>query len=206
MQRKIWRSFLVLSALLCVCWLQPLPGLAQKTPAEGEIFPELTLPLPQKMEERKYLDIEQGPFRLSQVNSEIVIIQIFSMYCPHCQKEAPNVNALFDAISARPEMKSRVKLMGIGAGNSAFEVNAFRNLYKIEFPLLPDANFTIHKLVGEVRTPYFFVLWKKPDGRRVIYSRVGTLGDPKAFLDMIALKTGIDEGKRASSNRKEDVQ
>ena len=206
MRRQFWKSCLALSVLLCACWLQPQPALAQKTPAEGEKFPEITLPLPQKVQERDYLNIEHGPFRLSQINSEIVIIQIFSMYCPYCQKEAPNVNALYEAISARPDMKSKVKLIGIGAGNSNFEVNAFRNLYKIEFPLFPDADFKIHKEVGEVRTPYFFVLWNRPEGRRVIYSNVGTLGEPKAFLDMIALKTGPNGGKQANSTRKEDKQ
>jgi len=188
MHRKFRRLSWAL-LLICVFWFEPMPGTAQTTPAEGRIFPDITLPLPNKIEEREYLNIEQGPFHLSQIDSEIVIIQIFSMYCPHCQKEAPNVNALYDAISARPEMKSRVKLIGIGAGNTAYEVNAFRNLYKIQFPLLPDAKFMVHKQLGEVQTPYFFVLWSHPAGRTVIYSRVGTLGDPGAFLDMIAEKT-----------------
>jgi peroxiredoxin len=190
MHRKFLRlSFVLL--LICAWWFDPMPGAAQETPAVGEIFPDVTLPLPNKVEEREYLNIEQGPFHLSQIDSEIVIIQIFSMYCPHCQKEAPNVNALYRAILARPEMKSRVKLVGIGAGNSAYEVNAFRTLYRIPFPLLPDEKFVIHKQVGEVPTPYFFVLWNRPAARTVIYSQVGTLGDPGAFLDMIAEKTVI---------------
>jgi peroxiredoxin len=164
---------------------------AQTAPAEGEIFPDISLPLPDKAEERDYLKIEKGPFHLSQIDSEIVIIQIFSMYCPHCQHEAPNVNALYDAILARPEMKSRVKLFGIGVGNSAYEVDAFRDHYGIPFPLLTDGDFDIHGQVGGVPTPYFFVLWNRPHALTVIYSRCGTLGDPGAFLDMIAEKTAI---------------
>lgn len=193
--RKYRLSFCVLLLLACLPGLTPQQALAQKTPAEGEIFPELSLAIPQKVEERQYLKIDQGPFKLSQIDSEILIVQIFSMYCPHCQKEAPNVNALYQAISARQGMKSRVKLMGIGAGNTAYEVNAFRNLYRIEFPLIPDPDLSVHKIIGQVGTPYFFVLWKKPNGRQVVYSKVGTIGDPEAFLDLIASRTGTKKRK-----------
>lgn len=192
------RKFFYVGALLflvCLWGFHPPAASAQKTPAEGEIFPELSLVIPQKVEERQYLRIDQGPFKLSQIDSEVLIIQIFSMYCPHCQKEAPNVNALYQEISSRQGMKTRVKLLGIGAGNSTYEVNAFRNLYKIEFPLIPDGNLTVHKQLGQVGTPYFFVLWKKPNGRQVVYSKVGSIGDPKAFLDMVAARTGMGGSK-----------
>ncbi|MGA2400685.1 MAG: redoxin domain-containing protein [Syntrophobacteraceae bacterium] len=179
---------IMLLFLLCLS-NSPLPALfAQNTPDEGEMFPELKLAVPQKMEQREYLNIDQNPFLLSKVDSEVLIVEIFSLYCPYCQKEAPNVNALFDAISASPELKSRVKVLGIGAGNSPFEVNAFRDLFTIEFPLIPDGDFAVHKMLGQVRTPYFFVLWKKPAGWLVVYSRVGSIGDPRAFLELIFSK------------------
>jgi thiol-disulfide isomerase/thioredoxin len=181
--------------LLCVSQYRLPALLADDTPAEGEMFPKLELPLPQEMYEREYLKVAKGPFLLSQVDSEVLIIQIFSMYCPHCQKEAPNVNALYEAITARPEIKSRIKMLGIGAGNSSFEVNAFRDCFKIEFSLIPDEDMTVYTRLGKVGTPYFFVLWKKPDGWQVVYSKAGSIGDPKAFLELVCARTGIDHGK-----------
>ena len=152
---KLLRIPIMLLFLLCLSnW--PLPALfAQKTPAEGEMFPELKLPVPQKMEQREYLNADQDPFALSAVDSEVLIVEIFNFYCPHCQKEAPNVNALYKAISASPEMKSRIKVLGIGAGNSAHEVNAFRDLFRIEYPLIPDGDFTAHKALGQVPNSLF---------------------------------------------------
>jgi thiol-disulfide isomerase/thioredoxin len=195
------RKFLIFSLLLFLFTGLPISGsleaFALGTPEVGSVFPDLTLPLPQRFEEREYLDVEDGPFRLSQIKSDIVIIEVFSMYCPFCQKEAPNVNALYKAIADKPALRSRIKLIGIGAGNSPFEVNAFRNLYRIEFALLPDGNLALHKTLGEVRTPYFFVLLKRPDGlREVIYSQVGSFGDPQAFLDMISSRTSSVKGKK----------
>ena len=196
---KLLRIPIMLLFLLCLSnW--PLPALfAQKTPAEGEMFPELKLPVPQKMEQREYLNADRDPFALSAVDSEVLIVEIFNFYCPHCQKEAPNVNALYKAISASPEMKSRIKVLGIGAGNSAHEVNAFRDLFRIEYPLIPDGDFTAHKALGQVPTPYFFVLWKKPAGWLVVYSRAGSIGDPSAFLQLVRTRTDIGRGNRLSS-------
>lgn len=189
---RVFAVFLILVACLSNYGVQAL--LAQTTPEEGEMFPDLKLSIPQKMEEREYLNIYQGPFLLSQVDSDVLIVQIFSMYCPYCQKEAPNINALQQAIAACPGIKPRVKIIGIGAGNSVYEVNAFRDLYRIDFPLIPDADFTIHKALGQVRTPYYFVLVRKTSGLQVVYSRVGSIGDPKDFLELVCARTGMSNG------------
>ena len=56
------------------------------------------------------------------------------MYCPFCQKEAPNVNELYRIIDQDKDLKSRIKMIGIGAGNSPFEVNTFRTPMRFLFP------------------------------------------------------------------------
>ncbi|MGA2226826.1 MAG: TlpA disulfide reductase family protein [Syntrophobacteraceae bacterium] len=192
---KLLRIPVLLLFLTCLSTC-PVPALfAQNTPDEGEMFPELKLSIPQKMEQREYLNVDRDPFSLSEIDCEVLIIEVFSLYCPYCQKEAPNVNGLYEVISANPEIKQRVKVLGIGAGNSLFEVNAFRDLYRIEFPLIPDSDFTVHKMLGQVRTPYFLVLSKVPTGWLVVYSRVGGIGDPRTFLDQICAKISNARGK-----------
>ncbi len=195
MRLKSFRIPVVLLFLAClsVCPISSL--FAQETPDEGKMFPELKLSLPEATEQREYLHVNRDPFLLSDVDCEILIVEVFSLYCPYCQKEAPNVKCLYDVISANPEIKRRVKVLGIGAGNSLFEVFAFGERYGIEFPLIPDTDYTVHKMLGQVRTPYFLVLWKKPAGWLVVYSRVGSIGDPQAFLDQICAKTSNGWGK-----------
>ena len=195
MRMKLLTVPATLLFLLCV-WQYRLPALfADDAPAEGDMFPKLQLSLPEEKHDREYLKVAKDPFLLSQVDSKVLIVEIFSMYCPHCQKEAPNVNALYEAITAGPKLKSRIKMLGIGAGNSSFEAGAFKDHFKIEFPLIPDADLTVCKQLGVVGTPHFFVLWKKPGGWQVVYSKAGSIGDPKAFLELIFAKTGIGHGK-----------
>ena len=195
MRMKLLTIVATLLSMLCVSQCR-LPALfAGDIPAEGDMFPKLKLRLPREMHDRAYLKVSKDPFLLSQVDSKVLIVEIFSMYCPHCQKEAPNVNGLYKAITAGPKLKSRIKMLGIGAGNSSFEIGVFRDHYKIEFPLVPDADKIVCERLGVVGTPHFFVLWKKPGGWQVVYSKEGSIGDPKAFLELIFTRTGVGHGK-----------
>ena len=157
------------------------------TPAKGDIFPDLTLSMTEKASEKEYLGLSgKGSFRISQIKAELLILEIFSMYCPYCQKEAPIVNELYQIINKREDLKNKIRIIGVGAGNNPFEVDVFRNQYNIQFPLFSDESYSVHKSVGEVRTPYFFVIKNTRDKKNtLIYSKVGSIQDPKQFLDMI---------------------
>jgi len=171
-----------------------LSAFAGQCPSEGSAFPEISLPVPQQASEKTYLGIaETEHFTITQINAPVIIIEIFSMYCPYCQKEAPLINELYELIQSKPVLKDKIKIIGIGAGNTQFEVDFFKSEYSIPFPLLPDESFSVHKAVGEVRTPYFFVLQIKPDGsNKIIYSKAGSIQDPQTFLELIVKKTVIE--------------
>ncbi|NWF98549.1 MAG: redoxin domain-containing protein [Nitrospirae bacterium] len=165
----------------------------QKTPAEGEQFPDISIKPPENKDDIDYLGIkEKKSFKLGQIKADIVIVEIFSMYCPYCQKEAPAVNELFNKIQEINNYKNHIKILGIGAGNTQFEVNLFKSQYDIKFPLVIDDDFKIHKAIGEVRTPYFFVVKINSDGStKILYSKVGSIQEPSDFLNMIVNKAGL---------------
>lgn len=170
---------------------------AVEPPPEGGVLPDFNLPAPATSAEAAYLGIQgRDSFKIPQIKADVVIIEIFSMYCPHCQHEAPVVNRLYQAIADRPGLEGKVKILGIGAGNSPYEVKVFKDRYKIPFPLFPDEDFSVHTLIGEVRTPYFIVVRIKGDGsHQVIYSQLGAFGDPGDFLDLVIRRSGLKKGK-----------
>ncbi|HNZ11284.1 MAG: thiol-disulfide oxidoreductase [Deltaproteobacteria bacterium ADurb.Bin151] len=156
-------------------------------PQTGSSLPEIKMIKPVEAGDLKYLGISgSGTFLANEVKGQALIIQIFSLYCPYCQKDAPNVNRFFGLIENNPKLKGKIKILGIGAGNSQFEVNTFKKKYKVEFPLIPDADFQVHKMIGEVRTPYFIVVkLKGPKKLEVVYSRLGAHENVEAFLDEV---------------------
>lgn len=63
---------------------------AAKPPEKGEVLPLINLPVPKNPEERNYLGLSgSGLFKIPQIKANAVIVEIFSMYCPFCQKDAP---------------------------------------------------------------------------------------------------------------------
>jgi thiol-disulfide isomerase/thioredoxin len=168
---------------------------AQNAPPKvGSALPEMELLKPGDSAYLKYLGLPGGgtSFKINQIKAKVAIIQIYSMYCPYCQAEAPNVNRLYASIENNPELKDKIKIIGIGVGNSQFETGIYKKKYTVAFPLIPDGDFKIHKIVGEVRTPYFIVV--KLDGSKppqVIYSRLGALENNDNFLAQIVKSAGL---------------
>jgi peroxiredoxin len=166
---------------------------AQEPPSTGGKIPEFKLQIPKEQSEKTYLGLSgKGTFLIQDIKARLVLIEIFSMYCPFCQKDAPNVNALFTLIEKDPHLKSKIKILGIGVGNSLYEVGIFKKRYTIEFPLFSDQDFTIHKLFGEVRTPYFIAVRISESGDcEIIYSKLGSFGEPHPFLEMLKKSAGL---------------
>jgi peroxiredoxin len=191
MKIKVVHGLAVVAVLVLA--LNPVPTLSASPPQKGKAFPEINLTIPEDSGHRDYLGLAgQGEFAIPQIKAEAVIIEIYSMYCPHCQREAGRVNELYQAIEQSPKYKGRLKVIGIGTGNSAFELEVFRKKYTVPFPLFPDADYSIHKRLGEVRTPYFIGVKIKEDGtNEVFYSKLGGFKKADDFLQLMVKLSGI---------------
>jgi len=181
----------VMAVLLLAISLSSLA--ADKAPEKGEVLPVMNLPIPKNPAEKGYLGLSgDGLFKIPQIKANVVIVEIFSMYCPYCQKDAPGINQLYNLIENNPDLKNKIRLIGIGAGNSSYEVEVFKKTYTVPFPLFPDKDFTIHKACGEVRTPYFMVV-KINDNKthQIVHSQLGGYPGAETFLELVLKSSGL---------------
>ena len=184
----------LIMAILPLFMATAISATENSPPKVGSPLPDFEFPMLNNPADLQYLGLSAGGkyFKINQVKAKVVIIQIYSMYCPYCQAEAPNINRLYAAIENNPALKDKIKIIGIGAGNTQFEVVTYKKKYAVILPLVPDADFTIHKIMGEVRTPYFIAVKLNDGGKtEVIYSRLGALGNVDQFLAQLVTLSGL---------------
>jgi thiol-disulfide isomerase/thioredoxin len=163
-------------------------------PLKGEKLPSISLPIPGSPEEKAYLGLSgEGFFKIPEIMAEVVIIEIFGLYCPSCQSIAPDLKDLYYLIEKNPKLAAKIKMMGgIGAGNSFYEVEVFKKTYDIPFPLFSDKDFVIHEALGSVRTPYFIVIKIAVDGTPdVVLSELGSFEGARSFLETVTTASGL---------------
>ncbi len=190
-KNRVTRFILLFATLLflltCCASLTPAPPLrTTPPPAVGEQLPAINLTSPSENSIRTYLgltDTGSKTFSPSQIECEILLIEIFSMYCPFCQRKAADVNKLFNLMQNDHKLSRQIKLIGIGVGNSAFEVGIFKNKYNVEFPLFADENFNIHNKLDQVRTPFFMAIANSGEKKnQIMLTKLGDFSNPKIFL------------------------
>lgn len=182
--------FLALLGLLSV-----FPAIASAAVEEQEMLPDFSLPLPADGDHKSYLglsDFKGKTFTVADIDADIVLIELFSMYCPYCQREAPNVNKLYGKMQELSPDSPKVLIIGIGASNSEFEVDHFRSSFDIQFPLFPDKDMAIYQALQGSGTPGFIAVHLQKGKLPVIILRnSGGFDDAGDFLTDLIQAAGL---------------
>lgn len=155
----------------------------------GQTFPDLKLSGKLSQEQKTYLGVSTDSFSLTDIKAEYLFIEGYSMYCPVCQRDAPRLNDVYKAVSLM-DSKGSIKFIGLALGNTQFEVEFYKKKYMVEFPLFMDEDYTIHKALGEVPTPTFYIV-KLGSTPEVVYTKVGEAEDKDVLLQAIKEHTGL---------------
>lgn len=176
--------FMTVSFLLTVASspvLTTTPALCAEIPQKGGTLPSFKLPSPASESDRTYLGLKAPDFTLKEIEGQLLIVEIIGVYCPFCYEQAPLFSKLYARLN-RKNLSGKVKMLAIAAGGTTQEAEYLRKNGSYEFPVVQDESFAVHKLLGEPRTPYTFLVSR--DGK-VLYAHPNILEDIDGFLQMI---------------------
>ena len=180
---EIMKKLILTMTILAL--LAAVPALAM------DVFPDLELNGSLTPEQAAHLGVETAPLKVSDIKGDYLLVEVFSLYCPICQRDAPGVNDMRREIMAA-DPGGTIRFIGIGAGNTPFEINFYAKKYQADFPLFHDEDFVAHKALNNVGTPAFYLVDLK-SGLKLLFFHEGELGDYKVMLDSV-LKAVKDNG------------
>lgn len=173
------RLILILLALVFFC---TVPARA------GNIFPDVTLSGVMTDAQKAYLGVSAEGVKISDIKADYVFVEVYSMYCPICQMDAPKVEDIYNKIGLTGRSES-IKFIGIGAGNTPFEIDFYRKKFNVDFPLFEDHDYIIHKALGEVGTPSFYLVKLKDKSMDILFFQEGGIEDKDGLFKVIMDKT-----------------
>lgn len=117
------------------------------------------LPTPQAESERKYLGLSPAieRFSLDNVQADILILDFFDMYCHVCQSRARHMNDFYQLVQSRG-LSGRVRVLGVGVGDTPKEVTVFKEKFELPFPVFPDRTGSFSRQFCKIRVPNVIVL------------------------------------------------
>jgi hypothetical protein len=164
---------------LLLCF--PVAAFPAGPPEKGATLPSFQLLTPSLETDVSYLGLKGSTFQLKDIGCQVLAIEIIGVYCSRCYQQAPLFNKLFARLN-RKGMGNKVKMLAIAAGGTANEVEHLRKTGSYEFPVVSDETYTVHKLMGEPRTP--FTLLVDSEGK-VLFAHLGIIEDVDTFYQQI---------------------
>lgn len=170
-------------------------GVLVSNSSGAEKLPEIELIVPEQQEYRDYLGLTGAPgdkFTLADIKADILLIELFSMYCPFCQAEAPRVNELYERLQELEEHRNIVvRMVGLGVSNSAYEVEHFKKTYQVKFPMFPDKDLSKYDLFKGEGTPEFIGCVLRPEGKsEIVLRNSGGFDSAAEFMNELIIKGG----------------
>jgi thiol-disulfide isomerase/thioredoxin len=180
MKKRFPTSLLLLACLLCARPCYAVYASQDQPLFAGSQLSQFTLPAPESQQTLSYLGLKtMAPYTISQIDAKLVLIEILSAFCPHCQANAPVVNSLYQVIRKDAALARDVKIIGICCGNDKTQIDIFQKSFKVLFPLFPDENLAITQALGVKETPTLVLVTR---GGKVLMSHSGEIRDLDGLL------------------------
>lgn len=163
------------------------PNVDYSTPsaiADGKELPKFKITVRSSTQERQYLGLKEDleTFSISNVPAKIILLELFSVNCPHCQMQAPKLNNVYKFVQYNNEISGDIKFIGIGVGCDYNDLEKWKASMRIPFPLFPDENYIVWQQLGKPGIPCTLLINEKG---KVLTSHFGVTEDEEDLFRQI---------------------
>lgn len=159
----------------------------------GDYFPYVPLPITKMSGDLNYLGLPKDKeiVTIDDVQADLLVMEVLNVFCFPCQTQALSLNKAYHMIEQRPDLKGRIKILGVAFGNTKQVVEGFMDDYGMVFPVIPDPNIRSEKIIGPgIHTPFSLFIKRDAMGklRLVAATHNGAIDDPqKVFHGLISI-------------------
>ena len=105
-------------------------------------------------------------------DADVWVLTFFDLYCVACQQSADNF-ARLNSILTKEKPAGPARMLGIGTGDTAFEVDVFIKRYPLGYRCIPDPEKALASPFSIQGTPTVLVLKRAGNSWRETYRHEG---------------------------------
>ena len=151
---------------------------AEKEPEVGQVLGPVKFAKPLSNEDANYLGVT-GEFTIKDVKAPYILIEQFNSLCPHCMKQAPVLDQLFDLVQKDAALRDKIKFMSVGQNTDEMPAKAWKVIQKVPFAVIPDPNSNLGKALNF--SPYPVTMLVDKNGK-ILWVEVGEFESAEAAL------------------------
>ncbi|MBI5018119.1 MAG: hypothetical protein HZB55_21860 [Deltaproteobacteria bacterium] len=128
------------------------------------------------------LGLPPGSFRLADIQGQVLVLEFFNRYCLTSWRQSLQLESLGKLLGPGG-LEGKVRILSVGAGNTAAELRQFRTEQRITYPLATDPRFDRYNDLGEPGgTPFTAFLVRRGEVWTLADSHVGFYGDAELLV------------------------
>jgi peroxiredoxin len=135
------------------------PGGASRLEA-GDLFPRTSFAVLRAAKDRPYLGLpgDAASFRLQDSSVPFLLVEVYNDLCTVCLKQMKIYGRVADRLARNPELKSRVRVVGIGMGETNRAAVRMRRKQNLPYPLFADPRRDLFTALGKPMLPALYLL------------------------------------------------
>ncbi len=171
----------------------------------GDNFPYVPLPTTKISGDINYLGLPQNKemVTIEDIQADLLVLEVLNVFCFPCQTQALSLNKVYKMIEKRPDLKGRIKILGVALGNTKEVLEGFMNDYGLVFPVIPDPTVRAEKIIGPgIHTPFSLFIKRDALGklRLVAATHNGAIDDPQKIFHGLVSILDLEPGVATTDN------